>query len=138
MNYFLGIDVGSSKTHALIANEAGQCIGFGNAGGGNHQVVGYDGLTDVLQKSFEEACQMAGAGNGQIAGAGFGVSGYDFPSDRAEHLQAIAALGLSCPVEVVNDGMNGLFSGTSHGIGVNVTAGSSNNCRRRRARHMSG
>ena len=131
MNYFLGIDVGSSKTHALIANEAGQCVGFGKAGGGNYQNVGYDGLTNNLQKSFEEARQMAGIEKAQVAGAGFGVSGYDFPSDREGHLQAISVLGLSCPVEVVNDGANGLISGTSHGIGVNVTAGSSNNCRGR-------
>jgi N-acetylglucosamine kinase-like BadF-type ATPase len=52
MKYFLGIDVGSSKTHALIADEAGQGIGFGRAGGGNHQGVGYEGLTKVLKKSF--------------------------------------------------------------------------------------
>jgi N-acetylglucosamine kinase-like BadF-type ATPase len=129
MNYFLGIDVGSSKTHALIANETGQCVGFGKAGGGNHQNAGYEGLRNVLQKSFEQACQAAGLTNNQVAGAGFGVAGYDFPSDREGHLQAIAALGLSCPVEVVNDGANGLISGTSHGIGVNVSAGSSNNCR---------
>jgi N-acetylglucosamine kinase-like BadF-type ATPase len=129
MKYFLGIDVGSSKTHALIADETGQCIGFGKAGGGNHQNAGYDGLTNVLQKSFEGACQALGEETVQIAGAGFGVAGYDFPSDREGHLQAIAALGLACPVEVVNDGANGLISGTSHGIGVNVSAGSSNNCR---------
>lgn len=131
MKYFLGVDVGSSKTHALIADETGQCLGFGKAGGGNYQSVGYDGLTAVLQKSSEEARQMAGLEKAQVAGAGFGVAGYDFPSDREGHLQAIAALGLSCPVEVVNDGANGLISGTSHGIGVNVTAGSSNNCRGR-------
>jgi N-acetylglucosamine kinase-like BadF-type ATPase len=131
MRYFLGIDVGSSKTHALIADERGTCIGFGKAGGGNHQSVGYDGLTNVLQKSFEGACRMSGVEKDQIVGAGFGVAGYDFPSDRDAHLQAIAALGLSCPVEVVNDGANGLISGTSYGIGVNVSAGSSNNCRGR-------
>jgi len=131
MNYFLGIDVGSSKTHALIADETGQCLGFGKAGGGNHQGVGYDGLTEVLQTSFEGARQASGVGKHQIAGGGFGVAGYDFPSDREGHLQAISALGLSCPVEVVNDGANGLISGTSHGIGVNVSAGSSNNCRGR-------
>jgi len=131
MKYFLGIDVGSSKTHALIAEETGHCIGLGKAGGGNPQSVGYDGLTDVLQKSFEGARQMSGVDKDQVAGAGFGVAGYDFPSDREGHLKAIASLGLSCPVEVVNDGANGLLSGTSQGIGVNVTAGSSNNCRGR-------
>ncbi len=129
MRYFLGVDVGSSKTHALIADEAGRCLGFGRAGGGNHQAVGYDGLAEVLCRSFEQACSMAGVSAGQIAGAGFGVAGYDFPSDRALHLEAIAALGLSCPLEVVNDGVNGLLAGTSHGVGVNVTAGSGVNCR---------
>jgi N-acetylglucosamine kinase-like BadF-type ATPase len=34
-------------------------------------------------------------------------------------------------MEVVNDGWNGLFAGATRGIGVNVTAGSSNNCRGR-------
>jgi len=131
MRYFLGIDVGSSKTHALIANEEGMCIGFGKAGGGNHQVVGYERLTNVLQKSFQGASQMSGVAKDQIAGAGFGVAGYDFLSEREDHLQAITPLGLSCPVDIVNDGANGLISGTSHGVGVNVSAGSSNNCRAR-------
>jgi N-acetylglucosamine kinase-like BadF-type ATPase len=131
MKYFLGIDVGSSKTHALIADEEGMCIGFGQAGGGNHQSAGYDRLTDVLQTSFQGAIETSGVAKDRIVGAGFGVAGYDFPSERNDHLQAIAALGLSCPVEIVNDGANGLISGTSHGVGVNVTAGSGINCRGR-------
>lgn len=131
MQYFLGIDVGSSKTHALIVDEAGRCVGFGRSGGGNHQGVGYDGLTKVLRESFRQACDTSGVEAASIAGAGFGVAGFDFPSDREPHLQAIATLGLSCPVEVVNDGMNGLLAGATDGIGVNVTAGSSNNARGR-------
>ena len=131
MKYFLGIDVGSSKTHSLIANESGQCVGFGKSGGGNHQNVGYEGTEHAMRESFEGALKMSAVDKADIAGAGFGVAGYDFPSDREGHLQAISALGLSCPVEVVNDGTNGLLAGASHGIGVNVTAGSSNNCRGR-------
>ena len=131
MKYFLGIDVGSSKTHALITDETGQCVGFGKSGGGNHQGAGYARLTSVLEEAFGQAKEMSGVDQADIAAAGFGVAGYDFPSDKAGHLQAIAALGLSCPVEVVNDGMNGLLAGATQGIGVNVTAGSSNNCRGR-------
>jgi N-acetylglucosamine kinase-like BadF-type ATPase len=123
--------VGSSKTHALIANEKGRCIGLGKAGGGNHQGVGYERLTSVLQESFDGAGRMAGVTIRGIAGSGFGIAGYDFPSEREAHLRAIAALGLACPVELVNDGFNGLISGTSRGIGVNVTAGSGTNCRGR-------
>lgn len=128
MKYFLGIDVGASKTHALIANELGESIGFGKAPGGNHQNVGYDGLAEVLQESFEQACKMAGIDATRIAGAGFGVGGYDFPSERQRHLNAIGMLGLSYPIELVNDGVIGLLAGATQGIGVNVTAGSSNNC----------
>lgn len=131
MKYFLGIDVGSSKTHALIVDEHGQCVGFGSAWGGNHQVVGYDGFFNSVQGSFEDAKQMSGVDIAQISGAGFGVSGYDFPSDRDAHLKEISKLGLYCPLEVVNDGWNGLYAGATRGIGVNVTAGSSNNCRGR-------
>ncbi len=131
MKYFLGIDVGSSKTHALIADETGTCIGFGKAGGGNHQGMGYARTAEVLQKSFAAAREASGVQNVQIVGAGFGVAGFDFPSEREEHLQAIRPLGLSCPLEIVNDGANGLISGTSHGIGVNVTAGSGINSRGR-------
>jgi len=131
MKYFLGIDVGSSKTHALIVDETGKCVGFGKAGSGNHQSVGYDGLENVLKESFDGALKMAGVDKTHIAGAGFGVAGYDFPSDRESHLQAITKLELSCPLEVVNDGWNGLFAGATRGVGVNVTSGSSNNCRGR-------
>jgi len=131
MKYFAGFDVGSSKTHALIADERGQCVGSGKAGGGNYQAVGYEGLKAALRESLDAARSMSGLNSAQIAGAGFGIAGYDFPSDRAPHLAVIATLGLACPVEVVNDGVNGLLAGATRGIGVNVTAGSSNNCRGR-------
>jgi N-acetylglucosamine kinase-like BadF-type ATPase len=74
---------------------------------------------------------MAQTQEAWIAGAGFGIAGYDFPSEREDHLGAITHLGLRCPVEIINDGANGLISGTSQGVGVNVTAGSGTNCRGR-------
>jgi N-acetylglucosamine kinase-like BadF-type ATPase len=138
MAYFLGIDVGSSKTHALIADAAGRCTGFGSTGGGTHQSGGYAALERVLLESFGAARAMAGVEPAQIAGAGFGVAGYDFPSDREQHLAVIARLGLACPLELVNDGFNGLFAGATRGIGVNVTAGSSNNCRGRNGQGQEG
>lgn len=131
MKYFLGIDVGSSKTHALLVDERGTCLGFGKSFGGNHQSAGYGGTESVMRESSQQAITMAGISIDQIVGAGLGVAGYDFQSDRENHLKAISSLGLSCPVEVVNDGMNGLLAGATRGIGVNVTAGSSNNCRGR-------
>ena len=73
MKYFLGIDVGSSKTHAVIADESGCCVGFGKSTGGNHQSAGYDGTERVMRESFEQARDMSGVETAQIVGAGFGV-----------------------------------------------------------------
>jgi len=129
--FFLGLDVGASKTHALIADEKGQALGFGAGGAGNHQAVGYDGLRSVLQHATAQALKMAGLKIEQISGAGFGIGGYDWPSQLQAHLDVIAALGLDCPLEAVNDALIGLFAGTSEGWGLALVGGTGCNCRGR-------
>ena len=129
--YFLGVDTGGSKTHALVADSQGKVVGFGKAGPGNHEVVGYEGVKEALRISTGAALEMAGVRVDQIAGAGFGVAGYDFPSERADTLDAIGVLGLSCPLEAVNDMVIGLVAGASEGWGVVIDAGSGTNCRGR-------
>ena len=44
MRYFLGADLGATKTHTLIVDENGNMLGFGESGPGNHETVGYDGM----------------------------------------------------------------------------------------------
>ena len=126
--YFLGVDIGATKSHALIADECGKAIGFGRAGPGNHEVVGYEGLTAVLQDIVSQAEVMAGIRRAQIAGAGLGVAGYDWPGERAATLEAIATLGLTAPLEAVNDTIIGLLAGSEAGWGVALLSGTGNNC----------
>ena len=126
--YFLGVDVGGTKSHALIADEQGRVVGFAEAGPGNHEVVGYDGLKLVLRRLLRQTTRAAGIDRGQIAGAGFGVAGYDWPSELPPTLEAIDALELDCPKEVVNDTVIGLVAGAEAGWGVALVAGTSNNC----------
>jgi N-acetylglucosamine kinase-like BadF-type ATPase len=128
MRYFLGVDVGATKTHALIADENGQACGFGEAGPGNHEGVGYDGLAAALRRAAQEALARAGISMARIAGAGFGVGGYDWPSEREATLQAIRTLGLDAPLEAVNDAIIGLLAGAEEGWGVAVVAGTGCNC----------
>jgi N-acetylglucosamine kinase-like BadF-type ATPase len=127
--YFLGGDVGATKTHALIADESGQAVGFGEAGPGNHEVVGYDGLSAALETAVSGALAAAGLARQQIAGAGFGVAGYDWPSEREPTLVAIRSLGLGAPVDAVNDTTLGLLAGAAEGWGVAVVSGTGCNCR---------
>ncbi len=126
--YLLGVDVGATKTHALIAQEDGQACGFGKAGPGNHEDVGYDGLALALKKATDQALARAGISIDEIAGAGFGIGGYDWPCEREPTLRAIQTLGLSAPGEAVNDAIIGLLAGAADGWGIAVVAGTSCNC----------
>ena len=125
---YLGVDIGATKSHALLTDAAGRVLGFGEARTGNHESVGYDGLSMVLQDILCQALQQAGLSADSIAGAGFGICGYDWESERAPHLRAIASLDIACPVELVNDAVLGLVAAADQGWGVSVVAGTSCNC----------
>lgn len=129
--YFLGVDIGATKSHALIADETGQALGLGVGGAGNYEVVGYQGLVETLNAITNEALTMAGISKTQLAGAGFGIAGYDWPAEREPTRQAIQTLGLSAPFEFVNDTVIGLLAGATQGWGVAAVAGTSCNCRGR-------
>ena len=126
--YYLGADVGGTKTHILIANQDGQAVGFGEGGAGNQEMVGYMGLIQSLCTAFERAIASAGITPDQIAGAGFGVAGYDWPDQEAPTLEAIGRLGLKAPLAAVNDTILGLLAGSAEGWGVAVVSGTGCNC----------
>ncbi len=129
MRYFLGVDAGGTKTHALIANEGGEAVGFGLAGPGNWESVGYDGLAKNLFDSTSQALEMAKIPSSQIAGCGMGLAGYDWPSQRQAHLDVILQLKLACPLEIVNDTTLGILAGAEEGWGISVVSGTGCNCR---------
>jgi N-acetylglucosamine kinase-like BadF-type ATPase len=126
--YVLGTDIGGTKTHALIADENGHVVGFGETGPGNHETVGYDGLVHALSSVFVQAISQASISPDQIRGAGFGVAGYDWQSEREATLKALSTLGLKAPLAAYNDTIIGLLAGSSEGWGVAVVSGTGCNC----------
>ena len=137
-HYYLGVDIGGSKSHALVADENGYAVGFGEGGPGNHETVGWDGLRETLQAIVRQALASAGITREQIHGAGFGVAGYDWPAEWEPTQKAIASLQLCAPFEIVNDAVIALLAGATRGWGVAVIAGTSNNCRGRDSRGREG
>jgi len=129
MRYFLGADLGATKTHTLIADETGLIVGFGESGPGNHETVGYDGMFEAMRVGMESALNAAGLAKADIAGAGFGVAGFDWPSEYEITAQTIARLGLTAPYKFVNDAVPGLVAGSEEGWGVVVVSGTGSNCR---------
>jgi N-acetylglucosamine kinase-like BadF-type ATPase len=120
------MDVGGSRTRALLAGLDGEILGIGETGPGNPEVVGYDGLAAAMRDAF--AAAIGEHNDFVITGAGLGVAGFDWESERADTMAAIAKLGLSCPIVLKNDSALGLAAGSSEGWGINIAAGTSNNC----------
>lgn len=127
--YFLGADVGGTKTHVAIADAAGRVLGFGRAGPGNPQSGGQERLLEVLQTGMTQALAQAGLTPDQISAAGFGVGGYDWPSQRPAFEATLNQLQLGGPFELVNDATLGLLAGAADSRGVCLVAGTGCNCR---------
>lgn len=127
--FLLGVDVGSSKTHALLCNLRGEVLSLGHAGCGNYEVVGLVGFKDALNKAIQSALSQAKVQHEQILAMGFGISGYDWPSEESLIIEAIQSLEIDCKYRFVNDVLIGLFAGSIEGWGVAVDAGTGNNVR---------
>jgi N-acetylglucosamine kinase-like BadF-type ATPase len=125
---FLGIDIGSTSSHALLTDEVGHILASSEAGPGNHEVVGYDGLQTVLKQLTSDVLVSADVEKEKVYAAGFGVSGYDWASEGVPTMEAIQTLGLSAQIELVNDTLLGLIAGSEQGWGIAVVAGSGENC----------
>lgn len=129
MRYFLGADLGGSKTHTAIADETGRVVGFGHSGPGNHQSVGFEGMWQTVSQGFDQALTAAKLSAADIAGAAFSIAGYDWPSEKPAMTAVIDRLRLPCPYHMVNDTIGGLVAGASEGWGVALVSGTGCNCR---------
>jgi N-acetylglucosamine kinase-like BadF-type ATPase len=129
MTYYLGIDIGATKTAALICDENGNFLGDGQGGPGNHESVGFDGMENSVRKALDLALNNAKIRVDQLAGAGFGIAGYDWASEEPLMQEVIRKVGVKAPFKMVNDVVLGLVGGTSEGWGVAVVSGTGCNCR---------
>jgi N-acetylglucosamine kinase-like BadF-type ATPase len=129
MRYYLGADLGATKTHTLIVDETGRALGFGESGPANHESVGYEGMFQSMHDGLEQALRTAGLKKEEITGAGFGVAGYDWPSEVEATASVIDRLGLDASYKFVNDSVPGLIAGSEEGWGVVVVSGTGSNCR---------
>ncbi len=127
MAYFLGVDVGGTKTHALIIDSSGTILGLGEAGPGNPEVIGYDGLANILNLCCGEAFSRSGLSAGQMDCATFGIAGYDWSIQLPDMEKTVCGLGLSGKIKIVNDALLGLAAGAPQGWGIVASAGTGNN-----------
>lgn len=120
---FVGVDAGGTKTHALVADEAGEVLGIGRAGTGNWEGVGLDGALAALRQAVGEALSAARTAPQEVTAAAYGLAGLDWPSDEARLRPLVEELGLSGPSVLVNDTFVALRAGAREPWGVVIVAG---------------
>lgn len=143
MSYFVGGDIGGTHTRILITDQNGNVLGLGDGGSGNHEGVGYDGFEAAVAKGTHQALSTANLTLDQINGAGFGIGGYDWPSERQRHLDRLVKIGFKMPLEIVNDTVIGIIAGSEAGWGIGIVSGTGCNCwgwdhERNRIAHLTG
>lgn len=126
--HFLGVDIGNTKSHAIIADEQGHILGFGQGGCGSPEVLGYGQFAESLGLLTNQALQASGLGAQDISAGGFGVAGYDWPSQHEPCMAGIQALGLGGHSMMVNDALVGMLAGAPSGWGIGLVAGTGSNC----------
>lgn len=112
-----------------LATEDGRVIAFARSGAGNYEVVGYSGMLEALQDGLQQLEDALKVSRTTFAGAGFGVAGYDWPSDEKPLRSVIERLNLSCRYAMVNDALPPLLATARGAWGVSLVSGTGCNCR---------
>jgi N-acetylglucosamine kinase-like BadF-type ATPase len=133
----VGVDGGGTKTHAVIAAEAGhKVLGEGKAGPSNPLRVGVTESAAAVREAVERACAAAGVRRTEVSAFEVGLAGVRRADLRATMCVALAELGIK-PLEVVTDSEVALYGATGGKPGVVIIAGTGSSCRGRnlRGRH---
>jgi N-acetylglucosamine kinase-like BadF-type ATPase len=121
--YFLAIDAGGTKTHAIVTDDRGNILGVARNGAGNWENIGLAKTSASLNDVISAALQSAGIDRSLLTRSLFAMAGADWPSDIAMLEKMVSDLGIPAPITVVNDAVGALFAGTPSGIGVVSIAG---------------
>lgn len=128
MTLFLAIDGGNSKTEVLLADAAGNVLGYARGGGSNHQTAG--GLPAAMSR-LEELVRQARSHTELTERpvlASVYLAGADLPVELAALTDAINAAGWAEKSIVDNDTFALLRAGTESPDAVAVVCGAGTNC----------
>ncbi len=125
--YILGVDGGTTKTIALVADEQGRILGAGRGGNSNWRGADVEKPMAVVAGAAREALAQAGLTGADVLQGAFGLAGADWPEDHVRREAALTREAICQRVLVVNDTFVGLRAGTSHPFGAVVIAGTGAN-----------
>src|SRR6056297_744631 len=122
MLFFLGVDIGGTKTAAVIADETGQVLGLKTGKGSNYQGCGIEESYRRANQTIETVCKEVGIEKKDIQNAYLGIAGVDLDYDIQIIKGILKRIGLP-RYDFENDGFIALRSGTDNGKGILITCG---------------
>jgi N-acetylglucosamine kinase-like BadF-type ATPase len=124
LNCVIGVDAGTTKTDAVVANLEGRPLGAGSSGCANWEVAGETGAAAALEDAIRRALDKGGAELANVRHVHIGAAGLDWPEDEGRLRNALAAFLGNVPLSLENDSYLGARACTPAGHGITVSAGS--------------
>lgn len=123
MRLILGLDQGSTKTHAVVADMEGNLLALGTALGSLHTTRGMEDALLRMRQAAEQALDKAAAQWGDIACISGGLTGIDYPYEQVLLTDTLRQQFGVQEVYVHNDCIGALWGGTFSGPAVVCCAG---------------
>lgn len=121
--YILGIDVGGTKTHAVIATTQGTIVSVASGDGANWENVGLDSAISAVNEIALLLLQNAGLSFSDISATTLAMAGADWDEDTKMLHKGLVEKGFPSNSQVVNDALAALYAGTEDGRGCVSVAG---------------
>ncbi|HEY8541460.1 MAG TPA: BadF/BadG/BcrA/BcrD ATPase family protein, partial [Pseudothermotoga sp.] len=118
--YFMGVDIGGSKTDVVIADESGKVVSYLRTKGANYQGVGVDQAFEIINQAVNQAMTKAGLKKIDLTYSYFGVAGADMDFEIKITKSILDKLNLE-KYSFDNDGRIALRSGTLDDVGILIS-----------------
>jgi len=119
----LGVDGGSSKTVALLADEDGIILGKGSSGPSNFYTAGRQVSQQAIADAVRAAFIQANLPQEPVSMMSLGLGGVDRPEERSQVTNWLTDRGFAQDCMVENDVFLLLWCGRMQGWGVGLIAG---------------
>jgi N-acetylglucosamine kinase-like BadF-type ATPase len=126
-SFVVGVDGGTTKTIALVADDRGHILGAGRGGNSNWSGPDVEKPMQVVIDAVREALRQAGLKGHDVAAGAFGLAGADWPEDYHRRQVVLQRSGIARQVIVKNDALVGWRAGTRRRYGVVIAAGTGSN-----------
>jgi len=125
--YVIGVDGGTTKTIAMVADETGQILGAARGKGSNWTGEDVEIPMTVVVDTVREALAKVGVRGEDVEAGVFTLAGADWPEDHTRRETFLSKASIARRVMVKNDSFGGLRAGLSRPYGMVLAVGTGMN-----------